>query len=324
MLSVVRLLFRLHRFEILAVCIGGVFLTAAVLFVAWRLRAIGVPLACFGTPDVHGATGSTDPSCQAPLGSFNEINGRIAERLFTILVGFPVLAGMLLGVPAVSREIEHGTASLPWTLSGMRRRWLGRRALGLILLLLFVLAPLGLAADILEAARNPLVDASRAFADEGLRGGVLVARGIAGFGVGLLLGLVMGRQLPAVILGLVASLVIVVAGLLAMEAWSDRAATYVPVDSPRLGDLSIRVGFRGHDGQIVSMQDVLDLQPSIPGRPPGTIDDQWIQANFDEVLLVVPGARYGEYVIVHSTLLAGMGLLGIIASLILVDRRRLA
>jgi hypothetical protein len=61
-----------------------------------------------------------------------------------------------------------------------------------------------------------------------------------------------------------------------------------------------------------------------PGAHPGTIDDQWIEANFDEVLCVVPGARYGEDVIVHSILLVGMGLLGIVGSLILVDRRRLS
>jgi len=322
LLANARLTFRLHRFEILAVSVGAVLLTAAAIFIAWQLRALGVPLACFGQPDVHGATGSSDPACRAALDAFTEINEREAERLFAILAGFPVIAGMLLGVPAVSREIEHGTASLPWTLSGRRRRWVGRRALVLIGLLLVLLVPLGLAADALEAVRNPLADASRSFGGEGLRGGVLVARGMAGFGVGLLLGLVIGRQLPAVILGLLASCVIVVAGLLAMESWNERVATYVPLDAARLGDLSIRAALRGHDGQIVSIRDVADLQPPRPDLPPGAIDDRWIQANFDEVLLVVPGARYGEEVVVHSALLAGTGLLAIIASLILVDRRR--
>jgi hypothetical protein len=324
MVRLLTLTFRLHRFEILAVALGAALLTAAALVISWRLTSIGVPLTCFGQPDVHGATGSATSACLPMYTAFAEINGREADRLFAVLVGFPVLAGVLLGVPAVSREIEHGTASLPWTLSGRRKRWLARRVLILAAILLAALVPLGLAADGLEATRNPLADASRSFGSEGLRGGVLVARGVAGFGAGLLLGLVMGRQLPAMILGIVASVLILVGGLTAMAAWSLSAATHVPLDQPRLGDLSILAAYRGHDGRIVSMRDVPDLAPARPDLPPGAIDDQWIAANFAEVLLVVPGSRYGEEVAIHSALLGGVGVVAILASLVLIERRRAA
>jgi hypothetical protein len=324
MVRLVTLTFRLHRFEILAVAIGALLLTAAALFISWQLRSLGVPLTCFGQPDVHGATGSITSACLSTYAPFQSINGKEAEPLFAVLVGFPVLAGMLVGAPAVSRELEHGTASLPWTLSGRRKRWLARRVLILAAILVAALIPLGLAADGLEAIRNPTVDASRSFGSEGLRGGVLVARGVAGFGAGLLLGLVVGRQLPTVILGLVASGLLLVGGLAAMDGWSRSAATYVSLDHARLGDRSILAALRGHDGRIVSMSDVVDLQPPRPDLPPGTIDDQWIAANFDEVLLVVPGSRYGEEVAIHSALLGGVAVAAILASLLLIERRRVA
>jgi hypothetical protein len=72
------------------------------------------------------------------------------------------------------------------------------------------------------------------------------------------------------------------------------------------------------------MRDVADLQPARPDLPPGTIDDQWIAANFAEVLLVVPGSRYGEEVAIHSALLGGVGVVAILASLVLIERRRVA
>jgi hypothetical protein len=318
-----RLTLLLQRFEVAAVAISALVLAALALVVSWRLKSVGMPLECFGIADVHGATGSSDPHCQALLTQFGAISGGEADRVFLALAAFPVLAGMLLGVPVVSREIENGTAILPWTLSGRRVWWLGHRTIELAIVAVVILVPLAVMADALEAARNPLVDPSRSFLDDSVRGPVVVARGLAGLAVGALLGLVTGRQLPAVILGLVASLVIVLGGLSGVGAWSENAARYVAPESAHLGDLSIRAALRGHDGKIVSFNDVLALQPALPGLPPGTVDDKWIEENFNEVLLVVPGDRYGESVLVQSGLLLSAALVASLASLALVDRRRI-
>lgn len=318
----VRLTIKLHRFEIAAVAVVSILLAAAALVIAVRLHSLAVPLACFGEADVHGATGSAEPGCRSLYTAFAEIDNREAERLFALLAGVPVLAGLLLGVPLVSREIEHGTAVLPWVLSGQRRRWLVRRVVVAGTVLMLCMVPVALAADVLEGTRNPLVDASRSFGSEGLRGPVLVARAFAGFGAGVLIGAVIGRQLPAVIVGLGAGLLLVVGGLLVMERWSQAVATYVPLDSARLGDRSIRAAYRGHDGRIVSIRDIIDVQPPTPSLRPGALDDQWIAANFDEVLLVVPGARYGEEAALHSLLLVGLGVIGLGAAAAVVNRRR--
>lgn len=314
---------RIQRFEFLAVGIVGSLLTLAALGITAQLTALHVPLACFGTPDVHGATLSSAPGCLDLLTAFSTINGDEADRFFAVLIGFPVVAGVLVGVPIVSREIEQGTAVLPWTLSGRRRRWLLRRVAVAIGVLLVALVPLALAADGLEAARNPLVAANQSFGSEALRGGVLVARGLAGLGLGVVIGLVVGRQLPAVILGLVAAVLLVLGDLEAGGAWDRGVAQYVPQAEARLGDLSLVAALRSKtDASIVSQRDIVKLIPPRSDLPPGAIDDQWVALHYDEVLLIVPGSRYKDSVLVRS---AGLGLVawaGLGLALVLVERRR--
>ena len=322
MRDLIRLTLRIHRFEVLAVVLGSLVLAAAAIGIALQLEAVHVPLACFGRPDVHGATGSQAPECQDALAAFTEIDTREGQAFLAVMVAFPVLAGLFLGVPAVSRELERGTAPLAWTLTGARGRWLGRRILVLVAALLAGLIPLALAADLLEGARAPLVDPSVSFGSEGLRGAVLVARGLAGLLVGVLIGLVVGRQLPALIVAMVAAGILLVAGLLVMDGWSRSSAVYLPLDQARLGDRSIEAALRGRDGSIVTFSAIASLQPSRPDLPPGTIDEGWIADHFDEVLLLVPGARYGEEATLHSGLLLVVGAVAAGASLFLVRSRR--
>jgi hypothetical protein len=324
MIDTIRLTVRLHRFEIVGLTVVTAILFGATILLAWGLTNVHVPLGCFGQPDVHGDVGSTDPACRSSLEAFGALNDRFSDRLFAVLGGFPIVAGMLLGVPAVSREIELGTASLPWTLSGRRRRWLLRRILVLVGVLLVLVVPLGVASDALEGARNPLIDPGRSFADEGLRGGVLIARTLAGFAVGLLLGLLIGRQLPSVIVGLVLCFVIVIGSVVAMATWSASVAEYVLPSDARLGDFSISSALQAKDGQIVSLEEAEALAPPAPGSQPGSINSRWIDENYDEVLLVVPGSEYPEDVMVHSGLLSAIAVVTIGAALFLVQRRRIA
>src|SRR5215210_8103320 len=120
--STLRLTFKLHRFEALAVLAGGAVLTIAALVVALRLQAVGVPADCWAVQSAVPTEPS--PACLRLLEAFFEVDNTEARRLFQSLTVFPIAAGVLLGAPAVAREVERGTAALAWTLSGSRRRWL--------------------------------------------------------------------------------------------------------------------------------------------------------------------------------------------------------
>lgn len=306
----------LHRFEIGAIGLGGLIGTIAALVIASRLSSLGVPQGCFGT-DVQPSA-----SCLDGLRAFSQIDRREAERFFAVLVIFPVLAGLLLGVPAVSREIERGTAAFPWTLEGSRRRWLLTRSVVLAASLLIALVPLALAADYLEGVRHPTVPAAASFGAEGLRGLPLVARGLAGFGAGLLIGLVIGRQLPALIVGFVAATVLVTGGLMIMNGWARSEGEARALDAVGDGDYQFDTMLRALDGTLVSFRDAEALQPVRPEIPPGSIDEEWIQANFEEVAILVPGLRYGEESLLHSGLLTTASLTCILLAFGLIERRR--
>jgi hypothetical protein len=132
------------------------------------------------------------------------INEEFGGKIMAAMAIVPFVTGALLGVLVVAREIEQRTATLPWSLSGSRTRWLLRAALPLAALLLLLLTFLAFAATFLEAARTPGSDPAASLNDYGLRGPLIVFRGLLAFAIGVLTGALLGRVLPALIVAAVA------------------------------------------------------------------------------------------------------------------------
>lgn len=316
----IRLTLKLHRIEVLAVLAGGTLLAIAAAVVALRLDAVGVPLACFaGDPS---AISGAPVSCERPLGLFQEIERREASRLFLVMGLFPIAAGVLLGAPVVAREIERGTAALPWTLGGSRRKWIARRIAVLVPVLLLALVTMALAGDRLEASRLPMLDPWASFADGSNRGGVIVARGVLAFVVAVLAGLVLGRQIPALIAGVVLASVLVGAGAAVMDRWAERSAVVVPLTETSNADHLVRLRYRSPDGRIVTFDEAVAGQPPRPDLPPGSIDGDWLDRNFEQVALVIPGPRYLEYVALHDALLGAWAAVVLGSVLVVIAHRR--
>lgn len=331
--SAIRLTFKLHRFELIAVLGCAFLLVVAALVTVSMLDGVGIGPECFAEAYSVQEYGDVPPSGRCfELGQrFDSIDHRQASPLFALAALFPVLAGILVGAPAVGRELERGTLPLAWTLGGSRRRWLAVRLGVLIAFLLLALIPLAFAMDRLEAARVPTLDAGRSFREEGLRGWVLVARGLASFAVTALLGLVLGRQLPAVIVGVVASTLLVVGGIVAADRWAQSVAEPRASDVITRADRTTDYALRSRaDGSIVTFEEAFAMQPppteppSGTELPPGATDGDWIERNFERIVFVVPGARYPEAVLVGSAVLLGVTILGVFAGLGLVERRRAA
>jgi hypothetical protein len=316
--------FRLHRFEVVAVWLGGLALTVAALLISQHFSTVNAPAGCFASVDVHGAVSIGRPECVAAVNAYARIDTNEAGPYFAFPLIFAAAAGLLLGVAAMSRELERGTAPLPWTLTGSRWRWLGARATVLLLLVLAAVLPVALAGDYLEGVRAPGVEAAKSFADEAARGWPLLAVSAASFCVGLAIGTLMGRQLPALIVAAVVMGMILTGVAVAMDHWSAAVAETRPVDAGRLGDRSIDARFQSHaDGRLLSMTEATALQPLRPDLPEGTVDDRWLQENFTEVLLLVPGNRYPEAVALRSAVLILVAAASAGLSLLLVERRRL-
>ncbi len=186
------------------------------------------------------------------------------------------------------------------------------------------LVPVALASERLEASWTPSVDPAKSFLDDNYRGPILVVRGIATFSVAGLAGLVLGRQLPALIVGFGASVIIVLGGLAVMDRWYDWTAVYevaVPGNQSYAGHI-MNLLRRAPDGRVFTDEEAGALAPPNPELPPGGIDGTWLDGHFEQVWLLVPGDRYPDAVAVHSGLLLTAGTLAAFASLVLVRRRR--
>jgi hypothetical protein len=189
-----RVSFGLQRLEILL--LGAATVVASGLMLWWAFELDGIASAY---PDCD----FFDPSlaCQA-AGQLFSGTFSTAEILIrnTWVAGFGL--GLVLGVPLVAREVEHGTAQLAWTVSRSRLRWLVGRVAFATLIGVLLSALLAVTTDVLAAAMLPNIELSQDFNMHGNRGPLIVGRTILGLGAGVLVGALLGRQLPALLLGL--------------------------------------------------------------------------------------------------------------------------
>lgn len=207
-MTTARLLFRIHRFESLAVAAGALLLAVAGLYVASRLNGAAVETGCVQQWFDSGPVAAS-PACEESRQAFNSINEYEAGKVMAGMAVLPFVAGLLLGVPLVAREVEQRTVTLAWSLQSSRVRWLLKRALIAAAMLAAVLTIPAGAAEVLEPTRHPWLDPSTtAFSDYGLRGPLTVFRGLAAFSIGVLVGAAVGRVLPALIVAAVGTVLL--------------------------------------------------------------------------------------------------------------------
>jgi ABC-type transport system involved in multi-copper enzyme maturation permease subunit len=310
------------RFEFVSLTLILVVLAAGALAVAWRLDQIDFPPACLYGMD--GSVAEPDPGleaiCAAKQDAFSDVDGK-GSLVLAFAAFIPVIAGLLLGVPLIGRELESGTASLAWTLSRSRRSWYLRRAIPLSLIVGLILVLPAITTQVMEAARQPGIDPWASFNNGSLRGPVLVLRGWMTLGLGVLVGAVLGRQLPGII---VAGLVtIVVLGLIpiGIQNHAQTVAEWLPAAQSRgNADQTFDYGYRDRQtGEILSFDAAYARAPVIPDVGP---DDAWIASHLEEVRLAVPGRRYPEFVVLECAALGLVALVALGLGGLVVSRRR--
>ncbi len=320
-----RLSFRFQRLEILL--LGGAVLLASGLMLWWAFELSGVTAAY---PDCNffndGSRG-----CATAEGRFFEIFGT-AEIIIrnTWLAGFAV--GLVLGVPLVAREVEHGTAQLAWTVGRSRVSWLIGRVLFAALVALVLTGLLAVTTEVLTTAMLPDITTSESFEHYGNRGPLIMGRAMLGLGAGVLVGALVGRQLPALLLG-----VLLVGGLYA-ASWAGLPLWYHgEAEVRRVGEwlgspLWIESGIELASGERVTLGEIYG----------GESAGQWLESFMAEdgtyyasaadaeaerdplgrdYILIIPEERYNEIVARETAVFTGAGLL-LIGGAAAVTRRR--
>lgn len=311
-----RLAWKQYRFE-LSSAIAAALLLAAIAAIAALILSGNRP--AIEHLDSCTAADSLDLRACSDVALWLQFRDTELARL---LGAMPFVLGVLLGSILVSREIEHRSAQLGWSLNGSRARWLAERAVPAIIVAVVLLGLLAMSGEALEAASRPEVESRLSLHEYGARGLPLVARGAAVFAVALLAGAITGRQLPALIVSGVAAVVLAY-GL----SWSfPYGAQWHWVSDAQLLASGDHVayerdwsGFRAVEGEILTYDQALAHAPN--QQDTGAADD-WVYEHYEAVTLVLSGDQLGDIELRESLVLVGIGILSVASTLMVVDRRR--
>ena len=282
MLARLRLGWRMQRWE-LAVLVGGTLVLAVGMsLVAWQLDLSRATLiACYEAEALSA-------SCRATIEWGNLLAGAIGLLGAAATVA-PFVVGIFLGAPLVAREIEHRTAPIAWTLSLSRRRWLVGRSLPLLVLIGVVLLAVGQASELLHSS---IEEGELGFRHYGMVGPLIAARGLAVFAIGVLVGLALGRVLPALLVTMLATVALVGAMSVGRDLLMREESVWVPMgDQAEVVHMVYDQAFRTDSGEIITYEQAYEQFPDMfnefgEGAPPGTIS----------VWRIVPPEAYGVYV----------------------------
>jgi len=195
------LTWRINRFEIVFVLALAALVGVSAWVLADQIRGLGLTDALCWPRDPDTA-GYATPECDRMMESFWPLTSQ-AGLIRVVLTIAPALLGVTLGVPVVARELELRTASFSWALTPSRWRWLLARFLPMLLVGLVGLA-------VVAWAGTTLFDAlwlgryGPDLTEVAAQGVALVVRGLAAVAVALLVGAIVGRTMPALLIAVVA------------------------------------------------------------------------------------------------------------------------
>ena len=316
--------YRLQRWEVLAAVTGTILLLGVSL---WWSRELHTLTDAY--PRCRGlAVGAAE--CEPFYLQFQGI-AKWGQLALHASWAAPFGMGLVLGVPLVSREIEHGTAAMAWTLSRSREQWLGTRVAFAVVLLIVLLAGIAAVSELLASALSPAQQLASDFTWYGQRGPLIVARGLAALALGAGVGAVIGRALPGLLLAGFASALLFTAISLGMDRWNGSEAVALPYGvetEPGVLQLGRQVvlsnGDVVGDAYLASLENILiDGDGSVYARfdpATGLPDRSSLVGRYRQ--LVLPGARYPEIIARESAVAVGSALLLLVGTIGIVRRRR--
>jgi hypothetical protein len=317
MRQAIRLAFAMQRLELRLLLAAVLLVSVAALGIAWQTRVLReAQLACLESapPAVEGSVESPCPGQDEPLATLDRVSA--FAKMGVIFT--PIVLGLFLGVPLVAREIESRTAPLAWSLSRSRRRWLLQRAVPVFGVIALACIAVGVAGDVLAHAPPWVEGSDPGFEDWWARGPQVAVRGVAIAAAGMAIGAIVGRQLPALLLGGVATLALFVAVTLVDDALMRSAVEPIAVGPNQLVTGKIYgSGFRQDaSGRLLSDEEGYALfgdQLDESGYPP---------PGYSMVYYLVPSRRYGEFAVYDAAMFGTVAAAGMALAFWIVVRRR--
>jgi hypothetical protein len=305
-----RLAWRLNRFEAIGFGVLLAFLVAAAIGVAGLLDATGYGRLCMGD------AGAQPVACEAMGREFYGYQESLVPMVQGLLGLAPFLLAALVGAPLVARELERGTSRLAWSLAPSRVRWFVVRVVPSVVLVFVLALAAGLALDRLTGAVEPGVDAARSFSGFGSRGVVLAARAVFVLAIGVCLGALLGRMLPALLLAAVVGWIGIAGGSYVHSRWLATEAVISQTETGGPGDLFVDQRIKAPDGRIMTWDEIYaELPPTDDGA-------DWPPAGYTFISYVVPAERLPFVQARECAALTGASFVFLVIAAAAVRRRR--
>lgn len=309
-LSATRLTWRINRFEVRAIVIATIVATAVTAGVVNWMRSSGYVDCLVGGGS--GFDGQPSVACLEILDSGMWFE-RIARASLGLVPVFPFLAGLLLGVPVVARELDRGTARLAWSLGPSRLRWYLQRLLPVLAAIAVTSLAIGIVAEWLVQLYAPGVDLANSFAGFHSRGVLVMTSALLLGAIGVLVGAILGRLLPAIFLALLLGGVTLVAvSEVHKQVLKPEAVAKPETAMFTENDLWMDGKFQHPDGRLMTWDELVAEDP--------TVMEQGVE--YPYVQLVIPGERYRS-VELREAAAHGVLIVGFLAGAgVVVARRR--
>lgn len=303
-----RLAFRLQPSSIGFAAFVSLALAGVALWLTADMRSV---LEACGTPN--------EPKACQVIYAFQDTHGNAVMMtqmgVALAMYGIP----LVLGVPILTREIEHRTAMIAWPLAGSRLMWLAWRVLPVAVVALVLIGGLAFAADLLTQAYFPHDDTGFYLYDS--RGLPMVMRAVLVLVAGIAVGAVIGRLLPSLVVGI--GLCVALSAVLgaALPHWvpsaeltGDETVIYGP------GPLRTDAVYRLADGQLISAQEGEILTQELYEENGGEEPDPALLPQ--QVMYGIAADRYTDVLIRESAAIgAATTLAGVLAAVVVLRRR---
>jgi hypothetical protein len=278
------LTWRIHRFEILFVLALAALLGVSAWIIADQIRSLGLTDSlCW--PRTENGDYAT-PACDRMMNTYWGVEGQGALVRVGLTIA-PSLLGIILGVPIVARELELRTAGFSWALTPSRLRWLAARFLPMLLVGVVGLVVLAWAGTTLFDAMW-LARRGADLTEIAGQGTALVGRGLAGIAVALLIGSLVGRTMPALLIAVVA-----------LGAWGLVAVPQAQAMLARERSVWVRQDDDSwrYGGSALTYSDfgTFDTARSgLPGEPGARVDEQDMYAETERQIAAACGVQPGD------------------------------
>ncbi len=300
-----------------AVILGGLMAAVSAVAIAW-LRSFAIPEACFG----GGIAGDTADciAYQGAMMAYGEALNTVGTPAAIAAFVTPVVVGVVLGIALLARELEQQTTNFAWSIAPSRAAWLRDRMIPILIVLLVIGFAGGWLGDTFQGLRTRSVDPWANFEALGLRGPVIAGLALLVFGVAGVVGAMVGRQLPALIISGAVIGFLLYAAFNLSDRWVSGDAVFGLSSDVALGDKILDSAIRTPEGEFISWDEAYQRygnavdQASFGGPP--TSSGLAVAARY------VPGERYPAAVTRLSSLFGAIGTAAIALTFFVVGRRR--